>query len=174
MAQVRNCQQGIFLGIQFQSGNQSVRNDRIGNSHTVAAFQPASTGRGHFLILYLFGAVRFFTIIAALDTGSPFGAFGASREATLAMLTEPAIMLSLVAVVLPSQCSDLSQAFALPTVTGAHQADIAIWILAGTGLFLASLVELSRMPIDDPTTHLELTMVHEAMIIENSGKSCTG
>jgi formate hydrogenlyase subunit 4 len=120
-----------------------------------------------FLVLYLFAAMRFFSIIAALDTGSPFSAFGASREATLSALTEPAIILSLVALGIAYRTSDLNEIFSFSQSHGLMQ--VSIWLLSGAGLFLASLVELSRMPIDDPTTHLELTMVHEAMVIENSG-----
>lgn len=128
---------------------------------------PALPGRDLFLIVYLFALVRFFAIISSLDVGSPFGAFAASREATLSLLTEPAIVLALVALGLSVHTTDLGVVFAAPTST--RLVDVPLWILSGTALFLASLVELSRMPIDDPSTHLELTMVHEAMVIENSG-----
>ena len=104
--------------------------------------------------------------MAALDTGSAFGGFGASREVTLAMLVEPAIMLSLASLGCLCQTSNLNTIF---SYAATDQIPSVVWLLAGTALFLASLVEFSRMPIDDPTTHLELTMVHEAMILENSG-----
>lgn len=131
-------------------------------------FRLSIPGDDIFLVIYLFALVRFFSIISALDTGSPFGAIGGSREAMLSLLTEPGIMLSFVALALSARTSNLNQIFAIPSPTSQLPV-MALWLLAGTGLFLASLVELSRMPIDDPTTHLELTMVHEAMIIENSG-----
>jgi formate hydrogenlyase subunit 4 len=131
-------------------------------------FRPLLPGDDIFLVVYLLALARFFAIIAALDTGSAFAAFGASREATLSLLTEPGIVLSLVALGLAAHTSDLCQIFAIPHATGQLK-ELALWLLAGTGVLLASLVELSRMPIDDPTTHLELTMVHEAMVIENSG-----
>lgn len=119
-----------------------------------------------FLIIYLLGLARFFTVLAALDTGSAFGGFGASREVTLALLVEPAVMLCLACLGVRAGTSDLSQVFSYEAtrLTGQY----GLWFLAGCGLFLSSLVELSRMLADDPTTHLELTMVHEAMILENS------
>ena len=131
------------------------------------SFKPATQADDLFLIIYLFAVIRFFAILASLDTGSAFGAVGASREATLSILVEPSVILALVAVCLGAHTSNLSVAFAVSNVCSMSHAPL--WLLAGSGLFLASLVELSRMPVDDPTTHLELTMVHEAMILENSG-----
>lgn len=119
-----------------------------------------------FLLLYLFGAMRLCTLLAAMDAASPFGAFAASREATLSFLVEPASMLSLAALALTAQSSDLNVIFA-----ATDNRHTILWLLSGSAFLLASLVELSRMPIDDPTTHLELTMVHEALIIEASGKN---
>lgn len=130
-------------------------------------FRPLLPASDLFLVVYLFALIRFFAVIAALDTGSPFAAFGASREVTLSLLTEPGIVLSLVALGLTAHSSNFNDIFAIPKASGQLR-ELALWLLAGTGVFLASLVELSRMPIDDPTTHLELTMVHEAMVIENS------
>jgi formate hydrogenlyase subunit 4 len=121
-----------------------------------------------FMLLYLLAGMRLLTLLAAMDTGSSFGAFAASREATLSFLVEPAAILSLVALAVVARSADLNVVFSTP-LEGAAPA--AVWILAGSALFLASLVDLSRMPIDDPTTHLELTMVHEAMILEASGKN---
>ncbi len=131
------------------------------------SFKPATSADDLFLLIYLFAAIRFFAILSSLDPGSAFGAFGASREATLSVLVEPAIILALSAVALSAHTSNLSLVFALTANTPISQAPL--WLLAGAGLFLSSLVELSRMPVDDPTTHLELTMVHEAMMLENSG-----
>ncbi|PWU03609.1 MAG: hypothetical protein C5B53_00235 [Candidatus Melainabacteria bacterium] len=116
-----------------------------------------------FMVIYILAAMRFFTILAAMDTGSAFGAFAASREATLSFLVEPAAVLSLAALAIPSQSSDLIVIF-----SNSVDHYPALWLLSGTAFLLASMVELSRMPIDDPTTHLELTMVHEAMILEAS------
>ena len=133
-------------------------------------FGHSTTGSDIFLVIYMFAIARLFTVLAALDAGSVFGGFGASREVTLALLVEPAIVLALASLGCVAQTSDLNAIF-----SWGAQAPIdgmpPLWIIAGIALFLASLVELSRMPVDDPTTHLELTMVHEAMILENSGRN---
>ncbi len=134
------------------------------------SFKPAFEGDDLFLLVYLFALSRFFSILAALDSGSAFGAFAASREATLSMLVEPATILSLVSLAVLAHTSKLNLIFSFES-SGALSHGSAIWILSGSAILLASLVELSRMPIDDPTTHLELTMVHEAMILESSGRN---
>jgi len=119
-----------------------------------------------FVIVYLLAAFRFFTLLLSLDTASPFGTFAASREATLSILVEPAIVLSLAALAVQAHTSDLNVVF---NQLGAGNA--ILFAMSGAALLIASLVDLSRMPIDDPTTHLELTMVHEALILEASGKN---
>ena len=129
-----------------------------------------TTGSDIFLIIYLFALARLFTVLSALDAGSVFGGFGASREVTLALLVEPGIMLAFASLGCAAHTSDLNAIFSF----GANSpiGDLSpLWFIAGVALFLSSLVELSRMPVDDPTTHLELTMVHEAMILENSGRN---
>lgn len=116
------------------------------------------------LVLYLLSLGRFVSMLAALDTGSAFGGLGASREATLSMLVEPTLVIGFAALGLGAHSTDLLTIYsapANPVVTG----------LVAVALALAALAELSRMPVDDPTTHLELTMVHEAMILENSGRN---
>ena len=120
-----------------------------------------------FFLIYLLALMRFFTIIGSIDTGSPFSSFSTSREVSLAVLLEPAIILALLALAVTFKTSDLFQIF-----NYAYSLDlikIPVLILSASSLFLASVVEFSRCPVDDPTTHLELTMIHEAMIIENSG-----
>ncbi|MBX9721535.1 MAG: NADH-quinone oxidoreductase subunit H, partial [Candidatus Obscuribacterales bacterium] len=131
--------------------------------------KPALHGSDLFLIVYLLAFMRLISVLAALDTGSAFTGFGASREVTLAVLIEPAIVLCCVALACVGHTSDLSQIFSFSNQTLRY--DTPLWLICGTGLFLSSIVELSRMPVDDPTTHLELTMVHEAMILENSGRN---
>lgn len=131
--------------------------------------KPTNFSSDLFLVTYLMASDRLFTILPALDSGSPFGAFGGSRAATLAMLAEPASLLGLVSLAIVSQSSDLNVIFALTNESAINAA--ALWLLGGTVIVLASLVELSRIPIDDPTTHLELTMIHEATILENSGRN---
>jgi formate hydrogenlyase subunit 4 len=140
------------------------------NPEETAFFGHASTASDIFLVIYMFALARLFTVLSALDAGSAFGGFGASREVTLALLVEPAIVLALASLGCAAHTSDLNAIF------GWNNSDSMIampvlWFIAGVGLFLASMVELSRMPVDDPTTHLELTMVHEAMILENSGRN---
>jgi formate hydrogenlyase subunit 4 len=133
------------------------------------SFKPPINGDDLFLFIYLFGTARFLSILAALDTGSPFGAFSSSRDITLSLLVEPAIVLSLIAIALGTHSTSLGEMFSYKATGGLEL--LPVWLMAGTGIFLSSIVELSRMPIDDPTTHLELTMVHEAMIVENSGRN---
>ena len=103
----------------------------------------------------------------ASSNRSVFGGFGASREVTLSLLVEPAVVLSLVSLGVAANSTDFGVIFSYGATS--HSGITVLWLLSAAGLFLASLVELSRMPVDDPTTHLELTMVHEAMILENSG-----
>lgn len=130
-------------------------------------FKPIVSGCDLFLVVYLFALGRLFTILSALDTGSAFGAFGSSRDATLAMLVEPAALLSFVSLGSLYHTSDLNA-----IISSASSVDVpGLWLLVGTTIILSSLVELSRMPVDDPTTHLELTMIHEAMILEFSGRN---
>jgi formate hydrogenlyase subunit 4 len=130
-------------------------------------FKPMVPGDDIFFILYAFALLRFAIILSALDSGSPFGAFGSSREAFLGMLAEPAMFLSMVALGLIAHDTSLAVIFTLAHPCSIYE--VPVWLAAAVGFYLYSLVDLSRMPVDDPTTHLELTMVHEAMVIENSG-----
>ncbi|MHB8636192.1 MAG: respiratory chain complex I subunit 1 family protein [Fimbriimonadaceae bacterium] len=129
--------------------------------------QPLVSGTGaadFILVAYLLALARFFSILAALDTGSAFGGLGASRESTLGILIEPGVLVSLAAVAVSAGASDLSIALTTPIPA-------SVALLSGAAFFVAALAELSRMPVDDPTTHLELTMIHEATILENSGRN---
>ena len=124
---------------------------------------------GDFLVLaYLFGLARFFTMAAALDTGSAFEGMGAAREATFACLAEPAFVLGLLAVARASGSLSLSTMLgsSMPfTWTRAG----ASFVLVAVALFIVLLAENSRIPVDDPNTHLELTMIHEVMVLDHSG-----
>lgn len=120
------------------------------------------------LIAYMLGVMRFFTVAAALDTGSSFEGMGASREVQFAALAEPSLILGLVAVVRGT--GELS----FTRVIGAVSTDL--WVGAGTVLALVALAwfavflaENSRIPVDDPNTHLELTMIHEVMVLDHGG-----
>jgi len=120
------------------------------------------------LILFagLFGLARFFTIAAALDTGSSFEGMGASREAAFSALTEPALLLALAALARRSGSLSLSGILGGQGIGAAGGAAV---LLAAGAVFVVLLAECSRMPVDDPTTHLELTMIHEVMVLDHGG-----
>jgi formate hydrogenlyase subunit 4 len=122
------------------------------------------------LFAYLLALGRFFTISAALDTGSAFEGMGGAREATFSCLAEPALFLGLLVLV------KRSASLSLTTMLGAGLA--AEWQGAGASLvlvlvslFIVVLAENCRIPFDDPNTHLELTMIHEVMVLDHSGPS---
>ena len=119
------------------------------------------------LYAYLFGLGRFFTIAAALDTGSSFEGMGGAREATFSALAEPALFLALL--VLVSLREDLSLSGLLSGTGELWATAAAPTALACVGLFIVLLAENSRIPFDDPTTHLELTMIHEVMVLDHGG-----
>ena len=135
----------------------------------LGSFPAALAFEGDFVLLAgLLAAGRFLTILAALDTGSSFEGMGASREATFAALAEPALFLALAAILRVGGALSLSDA--LPSIGSAEwtQAGPTL-LLAAAALFAVLLTECSRIPIDDPNTHLELTMIHEVMILDHSG-----
>jgi formate hydrogenlyase subunit 4 len=116
---------------------------------------------------YVWALGRVAIMLAALDTGSAFEGMGAAREATFSTLLEPALFLVTGALSLASGTQTLSQILALDLGDG--DASPLIWLCSVTSLFIVLQVETARMPIDDPTTHLELTMVHEVMLLDHSG-----
>jgi formate hydrogenlyase subunit 4 len=120
------------------------------------------------LFVYLFGLARFFTVSAALDTGSAFEGMGGAREATFSCLTEPALLLGLL--VLVKRTSSLSLATMLgPAMPAEWQHAGAALVLVVVSLFVVLLAENCRVPFDDPNTHLELTMIHEVMVLDHGG-----
>jgi formate hydrogenlyase subunit 4 len=124
---------------------------------------------GDFLLMaYLLGLARFFTILAALDTGSAFEGMGGAREATFACLAEPALLLGLVALARSAETLSLS-AMLGPDLLPAWRRDGASFVLVAAALFIVLLAENSRIPVDDPNTHLELTMIHEVMVLDHGG-----
>ena len=129
---------------------------------------PISFAGDMILFAYLFALSRFFTTAAALDSGSAFEGMGAAREATFACLSEPALFFVFLA--LSKQTLSLSLADMLGASSGTlSAAAMAPLVLLCLGLFLVILAETCRIPVDDPATHLELTMIHEAMILDHSG-----
>lgn len=121
-----------------------------------------------FLVVYLLAMGKFVTSLAALDAGSAFGALGASREATVSVQAEPVLLLALGALAVQARSSALATMLA-PGQHGVHL--VLVLPLLCVALWLAITADLARMPFDDPTTHLELTMIHEALILENSGRN---
>jgi formate hydrogenlyase subunit 4 len=125
---------------------------------------------GDFIMLVSILALgRFFMMLAALDTASTFGGMGSSREAMISALIEPTILVSLFTVGLISQSTSLSQIMLAVQDTGISLAH-PVYIMVFLALLIIIIAESSRIPVDDPSTHLELTMVHEAMILEYSGR----
>lgn len=119
-------------------------------------------------VIYLLAVHRFFTVLAAMDTGSAFEGMGASREMAFAALAEPAFFFALVG--LARKTGTFSLGDLIHGITPAlWQSDAVALILILAGLFLVFLAENSRLPVDDPATHLELTMIHEVMVLDHGG-----
>jgi formate hydrogenlyase subunit 4 len=135
----------------------------FGGTPAVCAFP------GDFILFaYLLGLLRFFTVLAALDTGSSFEGMGASREVTFSALAEPALFLGLAALARQTGTFSLSAMFANVTSESWAQSGPAFVLLAAA-FVVVFLSENARIPVDDPTTHLELTMIHEVMVLDHSG-----
>jgi formate hydrogenlyase subunit 4 len=116
---------------------------------------------------YVLALGKFFSIISAMDTGSSFEGMGASREALYSMFAEPAFFILMGSLALLTGFTSFQEMFAALHI-GSY-ISYALAILGTFVLMMVAMVENSRMPIDDPKTHLELTMVHEVMILDNSG-----
>jgi formate hydrogenlyase subunit 4 len=120
------------------------------------------------LLAYVLGLMRFFIVAAALDTGSAFEGMGASREVQFSALAEPSLLLGLAAIA--RKTGSISLSSMLPGLTP-H-----VWATEGPALAMIAvsllailLAENARIPVDDPNTHLELTMIHEVMVLDHSG-----
>lgn len=120
------------------------------------------------LFIYLLALVRFFTVLAALDTGSSFEGMGASREVQFAVLAEPALFLSLAVLVRQTGQLSLSGIYLNFTFETWTMAGPILALVAGA-LLVIFLAENARIPVDDPNTHLELTMIHEVMALDHGG-----
>ena len=119
-------------------------------------------------LVSLFAIARFFTALAGMDIGTAFGGMGASREMTIASLAEPAMLMAIFAVSLASKSTSLSQmAVVVSQGYSILRPSLAFAFLA---FVLIALAETGRVPVDNPDTHLELTMIHEAMVLEYSGR----
>jgi formate hydrogenlyase subunit 4 len=129
---------------------------------------PLSFSGDIILLAYLLGLARFMTVLAALDTGSSFEGMGASREVYFGTLTEPSIFLGMLTLVFLSGQIGISDIFA-NIDRGIGIFGFAPLLLIAFSWGIALLTENSRIPVDDPNTHLELTMIHEVMILDYSG-----
>ncbi len=116
---------------------------------------------------YILGLNKFFALISALDTASSFEGMGASREACFTTIVEPAFFMILASTIVLSGNLTFSSILNLINISGSF--GILIVSIIAVSLFIMLLIECSRVPVDDPTTHLELTMIHEVMILDNSG-----
>ena len=136
----------------------------------LAAVAPLFSFHGDVLVLfYVLGTARFFTIIAALDTASPFQGMGAAREALFGTLAEATVFAILILFYRMTGALSFAEYF-----TGAGPISLigpagALVLLVIVALFMVLLTENSRVPVDDPATHLELTMIHEVMVLDHSG-----
>jgi formate hydrogenlyase subunit 4 len=147
----------------------------FGTTICVASFVPlvqpsallASRG-DFFLFVYLLAMGRFFLSLGGFDGGSSFGGMGASREALVSSLAEAPFLLSLVAVAILASHADIAGMVAWTMQQNIFNIS-AVHILAFTSLAMVVIAETGRMPVDNPTTHLELTMIHEGMVLEYSG-----
>src|SRR6188768_1397385 len=120
--------------------------------------------------VYLLALGTFFLILAGLDAGSPFGGMGSSREAIVASLTEPAMIMAIFAIALTAGSTNLSTIVHRTALLEGIVTDPSPHLMALAALFIVALAENGRLPVDNPATHLELTMIHEAMVLEYSGR----
>jgi len=136
----------------------------------VAVASPPLAFAGNIILLmYIFMLGTFFLALAGLDAGSAFGGMGSSREVAVAALAEPTIIVAVFALALRAGTIDLGRVvehFGREPWLAANPAHL----LAFAAFFIVMLAETGRLPVDNPATHLELTMIHEAMVLEYSGR----
>lgn len=137
---------------------------------TLAAPAPLSLFGGALALIGLLALGRFFLALGGLDPASAFGGMGSSREMTLSAIAEPALMLAIFTVAITAGSTDLSQ-ICRSTQSATWRLLNPAHVLAFAAMFVVLLAETGRIPVDNPATHLELTMVHEAMLLEYSGRS---
>ena len=121
-------------------------------------------------LVYLLALGTFFLILAGLDAGSSFGGMGSSRESIVASLTEPAMIMAIFAIALTAGSTNLSTIVHKTALLEGIVTDPSSHVMALVALFIVALAETGRVPVDNPATHLELTMIHEAMTLEYSGR----
>lgn len=136
---------------------------------TATTQAPLSMFGGALAVVGLLALGRFFLALGGLDPGSAFGGMGSSREMTISAIAEPALMLSIFTVAISAGSTDLSQIVSAAQGPGWKLFNPAHF-MAFAALFVVLLAETGRIPVDNPATHLELTMIHEAMLLEYSGR----
>lgn len=129
---------------------------------------PLSLFGGVLAVVYLLALGRFFLALGGLDAGSSFGGLGSSREMTISAIAEPAMMLAIFTLALAASSTNLSE-MAKVAVSQSWKFLAPSQMLAFAAMFIVVIAETGRIPVDNPATHLELTMIHEAMILEYSG-----
>ena len=134
----------------------------------VAADAPLGLFGGVLAVIYLLGLGRFFLALSGMDSGSSFGGLGSSREMTISAIAEPAMMVAIFTVAIAANSTNLSE-IARSALGQSWRFLAPSQILAFGALFIVLIAETGRIPVDNPATHLELTMIHEAMILEYSG-----
>jgi len=120
------------------------------------------------LFLYLLALAKFFTALVGLDAGSTFGGMGSSREMSISAVVEPITIMAFAALAFTLGTTNLHEMFAQTSQLSAELDPMLI--LAVVPLLIALITETARIPVDNPETHLELTMIHEGMILEYSGR----
>ena len=139
-----------------------------------AMFVPLASGSalinvpaGLIIFAYTLSLGKFVSLISAMDTGSSFEGMGASREACFTTIVEPAFFITVASIMALTGNYTFDSLSSILSSAGSY--GILITIFASVILFIMILTEASRVPVDDPATHLELTMIHEVMILDNSG-----
>lgn len=134
----------------------------------IAVDLPTSASADVIVMVGFFAFARFFLALAGLDIGTAFGGMGSSREMTISTLAEPAMLMAIFTLTMTASTTNLSSAIAHVLNEGMIlRPSFAFALLA---LILVTIAETGRIPVDNPATHLELTMIHEAMILEYSGR----
>src|SRR5450756_709793 len=130
---------------------------------------PFSLFGGVLAVVYLLALGRFFLALGGLDTGSSFGGMGSSREMTISAIAEPAMILAIFTVAITAGSTSLNEMVLAGQSSGWKFLDPS-HALAFAAMFIVLLAETGRIPVDNPATHLELTIIHEAMLLEYSGR----
>lgn len=134
----------------------------------IAVDLPTAASADVIVLVGFLAFARFFLVLAGLDVGTAFGGMGSSREMTISSMAEPAMLMAIFTITMTAATTDLS--FAIEHILDEGLVLRPSFIFALLALILVAVAETGRIPVDNPATHLELTMIHEAMILEYSGR----